>query len=101
MIFDAFAAARFGYASGANGTVAIPSGYVVTGIFAAASAAATLTITPGGAGQTATAGDAITVPTSGGLRLEGPIVWPLGAGTSLVFATTTSYLVTYAKFGGA
>jgi hypothetical protein len=96
VILDTLAGARFSYASGANGTVNVPSGKVVTRIACIATAdGATLTITPGGANQTGVAGSSIPVPVEGGwfgLSMLGE----LGGGTVLVFAGTASYLVTYA-----
>lgn len=97
MILDTLATSKFSYDAGASGTVTVPAGKAVTRFAAIATTdGATLTITPGGAGQSGVAGAAMPIPVAGGwfgLSMLGE----LGAGSVLAFSGTASYLVTYAQ----
>lgn len=100
MILDAIAGSQFTYAGGASGSVTVPAGRVARRVkCCATSGGATLTITPGGAGQTGVAGDAIPIP-NGAQWFDLELLGELGAGTVLAFAGTASYFVAFAKFGG-
>jgi len=97
MILDSLAGSQFSYLAGASGSVTVPPGTCVRSIRALGGSGATLTITPGGPNQKATAGSAIPLPSSTDYwRLD--MLGELGAGTVLAFASTTSYLVTLAAF---
>jgi hypothetical protein len=97
VILDNLASSKWTYDAGTAATVTVPSGVVVTHIMCyATGGAATLTITPGGAGQQASAGSAIPIP-NGAQWFTLPMLGQLGAGTSLVFSGTASYFVSYAK----
>lgn len=95
------ASSRYSHAAGASGTVTVPVGTQVTSITAHVAAGdpdGTLTITPGGANQVATALDAIPLPNGEVYQFPAHVLGmgQLGGGTVLVFAGTDSYLVTYA-----
>jgi len=97
MILDTLAGSRFSYDTGTAGTVTVAAGLTVTRIACIATAdGATLTITPGGANQSGSAGGAIPIPTQGGW-FGMTLLGELGKGTVIAFAGTASYLVTYAK----
>lgn len=97
MILDTLAGARFTYDAGAAATVTVPTGVSVRRIKCCATAGgATLTITPGGANQVASAGAAIPIP-NGAQWFDVELLGELGAGTVLAFAGTASYFVQYAK----
>lgn len=93
MILDTIAKSRFSYSAGSSGTITVPHGKFVRTIAAIGGTGATLTITPGGPGQIATAGDAIPIPSGAGFDLT--FLGELGEGTVLAFASTTSYYVQY------
>lgn len=96
MILDSLAGSHYSHKAGISGTVTVPAGYFVTGIAAcAASAAGSIAITPGGANQTATALDTITLPNVGWFSCA--FLGELGPGTIIVFTTTDAYLVKLAK----
>lgn len=90
---------KFGYATGAAGTVTVPAGASVSLITCYSSAGGTLTITPGGAGQTGAAGGAIVIPAGASFTRDWPNGGPLGGGTVLAFAATDTYYVEYATAG--
>lgn len=93
------AGARFAYKAGTAGTVTLPSSAVLVSIQTHASAGgATLIITPGGANQVATAGDAIPVPSGANWLRMGleELGAELGVGTVLTFTGTDAYVVVYA-----
>lgn len=90
-------ATRFSYASGTSGTVTVGSGNQVSLITCYSVAGGTLTITPGGGNQSASAGSTITIPAGTSFSRDwAPTYGPLGPGTVLVFASTDSYYVEYA-----
>jgi hypothetical protein len=94
------AGSQFSYDTGTAGTVTVGAGKFVTSLSCYSSAGGTLTITPKGPNQTSTAGSAITIPAGTPFTLPWPACSALGPTTELVFASTDSYVVTYAKSGG-
>ena len=91
--------------SGTNGTgsatVTATEGRVVSRWWACAAsgAPATVTVTPGGANQTATSEGPMTLP-AGVAYGESCDPGELGPGTTIVFTDTASYHVTFAKLQG-
>jgi len=99
MILDSLASSQFSYDAGTSGAVTVPAGVVVTSIGChVSSAGATLTIQPGGAGQTGSAGPAIPLPPAGWFGLK--FLGELGKGTIFTFTGTDSYFLFYAKLQG-
>lgn len=93
---------RYSHDAGAAGTVNVPAGVQVTSIACFGDAGGgTLTITPGGANQTGTAQTAIPIPESEWFQFPSHVLafGQLGPGTVLEFASTISYVVTYARYG--
>lgn len=103
-ILDSLAASRYKHDAGTgNGTATVPAGYQLTRWCAlpAAGGATTVTITPRGAGQDATAQPAITLPASSGW-FGVSFLGELGPGTTVAFTgAPDSWFVTYAKIGGS
>lgn len=94
------AGSQFSYSGGTAATVTVPATVTcVVRITCYSAAGGTLTITPKGANQTGTAGDAITIPAGVPFAIAWPNGGPLGPGTVLVFSGTSSYYVEYAKAG--
>lgn len=99
--FTAIANSRYSLTSGTSGTVTVPAGASVIGFSCVSTSGGTVTITPGGANQRPSALNAIAIPA--GTAYEHPwlaCLGQLGAGTSIVFASTDSYVVHYAYQGG-
>lgn len=95
------AGSRYSHAAGASGTVTVPAGVTITGIKCHSTAGGTLTLTPKGANQNNTAQAAIPIPASSDWFEFPPHILSfgqLGEGTVIAFASTDSYLVTYATF---
>jgi hypothetical protein len=96
----------FSYAAGTAGTYTVPAGTYVTSLTAhATGSGATLTMTPSGPNVTSpVAGPAIAIPAGAAYALNRPVLSgqanELGAGTTLVFAETDSYVVTLYAVGG-
>jgi hypothetical protein len=101
--YDVIALGRYSLLAGTAATATVPDGAVVVAwscSVASGGAAGTVTITPGGAGQVASALPAVTVPPGRGVS-DDQVLGRLGPGTSFVFAGTESYLVTLAYPAGA
>ena len=94
----------FDYLAGTSGTVTVPANFFVTGIQAHASVAgASLTVTPVGAdGGGGIALAAIPIASGSTLALGGPAILghadEIGPTSSMVFASTDSFLVTLRRF---
>lgn len=89
-------AGRYQHSAGTAGTATVPASAYVIGGTCYSSAGGTLVITPRGANQTATAQPTITIPA--GVAYD--LTWlaglgMLGPGSTLVFASTDSYVVQY------
>jgi hypothetical protein len=98
--------AAFFYTAGTAGTVTVSAGSYVTGLSAhATGGGATLTITPSGPQVTSpAAGPGIPIPAGGAYSLSRPVLVgnsnELGTGSTLVFAGTDAYIVTFYQAGG-
>jgi len=115
---------RWTYLSGTSGTVIVPAGDYVTAIWAHATSAGSVTITPSGpnaldpcasfdAGPDADAladaqpcqatGNTITIPAGTAFELRQPVLRgsrdELGDGTRLVFTSTDAYFVGLVHYG--
>jgi hypothetical protein len=96
------------YTSGTSGTVTVPAGAYVTGIYCHGSTDAgsgSLTITPAGPAITdAQAGPAIPVPAGQPITIARPWLQgspnELGVGSVIVFSGTDAYFVTFLAYGG-
>ncbi len=94
---------RFAYKAGSaissTATVTVPNGATVTGLMCLAKTAdGSLVITPGGANQIPSAGDAIPIPQGTGFEPPAQSMFQqLGGGTVFAFTNVDSYLVTYNK----
>ncbi len=102
-IFDQLANAQFGYDAGTSGTVTVPTGCYVRSVRAIGGTGATLTITPAGpntvSGSNKIGGQgAIPIPAGATGWFELDMLAELGPGSTLAFASTSSYFVQYAKF---
>lgn len=95
LFFDLLATGRYDHRAGTSGAVTIPSGasvvawscYVDSG-----DPAGTVDITPGGAGQIASALPQITAPPGVGTG-DDLVMGALGGGTIFTFAGTSSYWI--------
>lgn len=90
------AAGRYQHDAGTAGTVTVPAYGQVIGGTCYSSTGGTLIITPRGPNQTGTAQPTITIPA--GVSFD--LTWlaglgMLGPGSTLVFASTDSYVVNY------
>lgn len=95
-VLDTINQCKWAYAAGTNGTVTVPAGYYVIGIWCHASASgASLAITPGGAAESA--GSAPSIPVPAGSAFSRGFLQQLGPGTSIVFTSTDGYFVDYSK----
>ena len=90
---------QFSYDTGSAGTATVPAGAYVTFVSCYSAAGGTVTITPRGANQTASTGSAITIPAGTPFTLPWPACAPLGPGSTIVFSSTDTYFVSYAKAG--
>lgn len=105
MPFNLIAGSRFAYKAGTgSATITVPAGSQVmtASVRAPAGADATFTITPGGANQTGSAGDTITVIAGSGWSEN--FLGQLGGGTVFTITMTGgSYYVSYflPKMGGS
>ncbi len=94
--FPLLATGRYAHAAGSAGTVTVPAYAQVIGGTCYSSAGGTLVITPNGPNQTGTAQPTITLPA--GVAFD--LTWlaglgMLGPGSTLVFASTDTYVVNY------
>lgn len=90
------AGGRYQHDAGVTGTATVPSSAHVIGGTCYSSGGGTLVITPRGANQTGTAQPTITIP----IGLAFDLTWlaglgMLGPGSTLTFAGTDTYVVTY------
>jgi hypothetical protein len=94
---------KFTYAAGTSGAYTVPSGCIVTAFWCYSTAGGSLTIAPGGAGNTETTGDSITLPAA--VRFERDLrdnadranLPQLGEGTVFTFTTTDAYYIEMAS----
>lgn len=96
-ILDDLAQSRYSHLAGTSGTATVPEGARVIGASCASTAGGTIVITPGGAGQVATALPTITVPAGSAWELPAHAAFgQLGQGSTIVFAGTDAYFVALA-----
>lgn len=101
--FDLVAKGRYDVRAGTSGTATVPAEAQVVSwscSCAAGGAAGSVVITPGGAGQVASALPTITVPAGRGVG-DDLVMGRLGPGTTIAFAGTEAYLVTLVLPPGA
>jgi hypothetical protein len=94
--FSLIAASRYSYKAGTGAaTITAPAGSQVLSISVRAPSGtdATFTITPGGANQTGTVGETITV--LAGTSFSRDFIGQLGAGTVITITGSGSYFVDY------
>ena len=94
--FTQLSAGRYAHDAGTAGTATVPSYGQVIGGSCYSSGGGTLVITPRGPNQTGSAQPTITIPAGVAFNLT----WlaglgMLGPGSTLVFASTDSYVVNY------
>lgn len=95
------ATGTFSYDTGTGtATVTAPAGCWIclwSCAVAAGGSAGSVTITPKGGAQTETAGPPIVVPAGAAMSRDWPNGGPLGSGTVIAFAGTSTYYVEYSK----